>query len=1068
MALSNNTETTEMSRKRPTQLDKLYVRRSDFENFFMQDVRTQCDQIEKAIDKVLQACRKLFDKRFVKMKNKRVWYDRDTAALYPKLDQVDIPYCENVLNHDELKICRNVEHFNPSTKVLTVDGIDFVLASPREGMKTFRRNIGNPYIESSGDISNYKKTEWTSSPSGKMTYNAFVTDDYYNDKGLRYHDIDSRTWEAVEGFFSFLKPVVDNEGRLNYDGMPAELLMIMIARLDGRDSVGLNLVETLLVWMKKGLVPAGLSLEEEVAYGLLLSSYQELDAYLDWNTAADTISFRRDAFLDDVQNARYQKKAFGCQFDLPGAIAAISSGTGTYPSLFLALRKSILACDYRRANLEPYADSVLSDINKGHWDLFEEPGEDTISIALPPDQVWTARPPQLDVVANGTCAIDFGTKSTVVVCRSEKGTRLLRIGTGDFSKEVKEKDYENPTVIDLRDLESFEKAYGSRTGRPFTRWEELTAAHQAEQALLDREDADGSVYYSVFSELKQWAHEKERHLLLKDRMGTIWKLNPYLELDDEELDPIEIYAYYLGLYINNMRHGIYLDYILSFPVNYDLVIRTKLLKSFERGLKKSLPPAVLNDKDCMEWFLVYPGASEPAAYAAAALQAYGLEPSEKGEITAYGVFDFGGGTTDFDFGIEKISANPRRHKFEIHQFGRGGDAYLGGENILNVLAFHVFCNNLDVMRKEAITIALPHDCTPPAGTETLILAEREATQISFMNRKRLAEELRPLWEEQQDEESDLAHGELNLNLFRDAHKKKDRKETAKENGDEGQLSEDEENQNLARVNLKIDIKELQGVIRRLISRGVDNFFEAWKTAFKHQPEAPDTFHILLAGNSCRSSIVKELFQAQIEKEEREISEYTGGKDAKGLLILHMPLGLEDEGKSEETLKDKGEQNADGPVQLDKQLTGKTGVAFGLLRSRKGGRDVKIINDNVDDSGEALFPYFLGDIDVDGNFCVRVGQGVPYHSWAEFCYADEEFFEIHYTEESRALDGQMSEKDVKFVRCRIAEEDVSDDDDRMIFLRKVAPDAVEYAVGTEAEFKEAAGIERKNIIRKTLR
>ena len=72
MALSNNTETTEMSRKRPTQLDKLYVRRSDFENFFMQDVRTQCDQIEKAIDKVLQACRKLFDKRFVKMKNKRV------------------------------------------------------------------------------------------------------------------------------------------------------------------------------------------------------------------------------------------------------------------------------------------------------------------------------------------------------------------------------------------------------------------------------------------------------------------------------------------------------------------------------------------------------------------------------------------------------------------------------------------------------------------------------------------------------------------------------------------------------------------------------------------------------------------------------------------------------------------------------------------------------------------------------------------------------------------------------------------------------------------------------------
>lgn len=1061
MALSNNTEMTEMSRKVPTQLDKLHVRRSDFENFFMQDVRTQCDQIEKSIDEVLQACRKLLDKRFVQMKNKRVWYDRDTAALYPKFDQVDMPYCEARLSYTPsgLDITNKVKHFNPQEMVLTVDGIDFVLASPREGMTTFRRNMGNPYIEESGDIFYYKKTGNISYFGGNWGYNVFVCDDYRSDKGLICHDIDSRAFLCSGGM---VYAVVDHEVRPHYDGVPEKILMMMIARLDGRDSTGLAPAAALLAWLQQGLIPQGLQLEEEAAYELLLSSYQELHAYLDWNTAEDTLSFRRDAFLDDVQNARYQKKAFGCQFDLPGAIDAISSGTGTYPGLLLSLRKSILECDYRRANLEPYADSVLSDINKGHWDLFEEPGDDTISIALPPDQVWTARPPQLDVVANGTCAIDFGTKSTVVVCRSEAGTRLLRIGTGDFSKEVKEKDYENPTVIDLRDLKSFEKAYGSRTGRPFTRWEELTAAHQAEQALLDREDADGSVYYSVFSELKQWAHEKDRHLLLKDRKGTIWKLNPYFELDDEALDPIEIYAYYLGLYINNMRHGIYLEYILSFPVNYDLAIRTKLLKSFERGLKKSLPPAVLADEECMEWFLVYSGASEPAAYAAAALQAYGLEPSEKGEMTAYGVFDFGGGTTDFDFGIEKLSANPRRHKFEIHQFGRGGDAYLGGENILNVLAFHVFCAHIDVMRKEAVTIALPHGCTAPAGTETLILAEREATQISFMNRKRLAEKLRPLWEERKDSSSDLEHGELSLNLFRDGHKKKDRKE--KSNGDGSQPPEDEKNQNLVQVDLQVNTKALRDVIRSLISRGVDNFFEAWKTAFKHQPEMPDTFHILLAGNSCRSSIVKELFQAQIEKEEREISEYTGGKDAKGMLVLHMPLGLEDEDISQDAAAHKGEDKNT----LDKRLTGKTGVAFGLLRSRKGGRDVKIINDNVDDSGEALFPYFLGDIDAEGHFCVRIGQGVPYRRWAEFCYADEEFFEIYYTEESRALDGQMSEKDVKFVRCRIAEEDVSDDDDRMIFLRKVAPDAVEYAVGTEAEFREAAGIERKNIIRKTLR
>lgn len=44
---------------------------------------------------------------------------------------------------------------------------------------------------------------------------------------------------------------------------------------------------------------------------------------------------------------------------------------------------------------------------------------------------------------------------------------------------------------------------------------------------------------------------------------------------------------------------------------------------------------------------------------------------------AYGVFDFGGGTTDFDFGIEYIPEN-RRRNFVIEQFGLKGDVLLGG------------------------------------------------------------------------------------------------------------------------------------------------------------------------------------------------------------------------------------------------------------------------------------------------------------------------------------------------------------------------------------------------------
>lgn len=999
----------ELSKERPTQLTEIPVNQADFEDLFIADTLSWGEQVEQAVNDLLKACQALMDQRFVMMKNKRVWYDRDVAALYPKLDQVAMPYCKS--DKPSLEIYQAGEEFDSEENLLHVDGITFHLATPKEATTTFHMGNGNPYIDGNGAITNYAENNYSKS--------VFIADDYHHSSYYLLYYYTGGNWD-----------------KYNFGNSRYAMLMIMIAWLDGKNSQGLSPARTLHAWLQHGLIPDGLKPADEQAYVRFLEEYQTIDNYLDWDSQDDYVSFRKDAFAQAVGNGEFTQTVFQHRFDLAGIIEECQQGTMQYTSSMPLVRKRLLDCDYRRANLEPYADSVLSDINIGHWELFEAPEENAVPVVPHSDQVWTARPPQLDVVASGTCAIDFGTKSTVVVCRNQEA-RLLRVGTGDYTKAAKKEDYENPTVIELRDLTGFEQAYQQRSGRPFTTWEEITVSHQAESALL-QEDIDSSVYYAVFSELKQWAHEKDRRLLLKDRKGVVWKLDPYLTLADDAFDPIEIYAYYLGLYINNMRHGIYLDYILSFPVNYDLAVRKKLLQSFERGLKKSLPPAILADEGLMKKFRVYAGASEPAAYAAAALKAYGLEPKESGDMTAYGVFDFGGGTTDFDFGIEKLSANPRRCKFELHQFGRGGDPYLGGENILNHLAFEVYCANLDTMRKESIPIALPHGCTAPAGTETLILADREATQISFMNRKSLAEALRPLWEGKSEAAENLKDNQLNLSLFVDTSR-----------------TEKEANQNRKTVDLTIDTGHLKDVIRSLISRGVTNFFQAWQEAFKNREEMPDHIHIFLAGNSCRSPIVKELFDEQIQATEADISAHSDGKPAEGLFILHLPLGME-------------ESEADPDEELDRKLTGKTGVAFGLLRSRKGGKDVKIINANVDASGEALFPYFLGDIDIEGHFHVRIGKQVPYQSWAAFCYADEEDFEIYYTSEPQAIENQMPPEAVKHVNCRIEEDDVSDADDTMIYIRKVKPDTIEYAVGTEEDFSQEDCVKQKHIIRQTLR
>ena len=171
--------------------------------------------------------------------------------------------------------------------------------------------------------------------------------------------------------------------------------------------------------------------------------------------------------------------------------------------------------------------------------------------------------------------------------------------------------------------------------------------------------------------------------------------------------------------------------------------------------------------------------------------------------------------------------------------------------------------------------------------------------------------------------------------------------------------------------MNINAEKLDKLIEDRIREGVINFFQSLKSAFKGRAVYP--IHIFLAGNSCRAEVVKKLFDEFIKMEEdnlaKSVKKNTGlDKDASGTFILHMPLGL-DETHAEE-------KNFD--FDLDKQRTGKTGVAFGLIRCRKGGKDVKIINENVDDSGEMIFPYYIGDAGNDGRtFTVRIGRDIGY-------------------------------------------------------------------------------------------
>lgn len=648
--------------------------------------------------------------------------------------------------------------------------------------------------------------------------------------------------------------------------------------------------------------------------------------------------------------------------------------------------------DKRRIGIEGYDKKLLEDINRGDWDLykyeFKNKGEEDTYVYF--DKEIVARNPISDIKENGIVAIDFGTKSTVIVYQERNEHSIpMRIGAINLKSDVLESQYENPTVMEFIDINNFLERYNLEEGRPETRWKDLTVSHTANNELLNNDRID---YYSYMSDLKMWCGSSDRKVRIVDKEGVIIDLPNFIDIKEDEFNPIEIYAYYIGSYINNMQNGIYLEYILSFPVTYDEIIKNKIIESFGRGIKKSIPDIVLESKRVK----VVEGASEPAAYAISALKSYEFEPEENKDVY-YGVFDFGGGTTDFDYGVYRIADDDKEDRFDyvIEHFGAGGDRYLGGENLLELLAFNVFKDNASLLRKEEITFTLPAECNVFVGAETLIKESKEAR----LNMRQLMERLRPITEHHKEYKEKYRNG-IKLDFYKN----------------DGTL--------IKNIELNIDLNKLENILEDRIRKGIFSFFESLNDSFKAEAiNNVEKINILLAGNSSKSELVNNIFKELIE--EKNDIKYD----------LYPPLRTE---ASYKKLKELGiEFNRDD---LEKP-TGKTGVAFGLIESRSGGA-IKVIN------RENKFKYFVGR-GKRKKFKLVLDKNINFNEWIKFIDASEENFEIYYTTLPVARGNDLSTAEIERIRLEI--EKTYEDAD--IYIRAVGLDEIEYVVSKEDMIKE---------------
>lgn len=639
----------------------------------------------------------------------------------------------------------------------------------------------------------------------------------------------------------------------------------------------------------------------------------------------------------------------------------------------------------------------MTDPEQGVWELWGTEAAELKRMEL------VARDPGRDVRRHAV-AIDFGTSSTVVAMDTTSGAReLLRIGVRDFRETIKPSHFENPTMLECLDFKAFAAAWGDCAYRPALDWDWMRAAHEA-QTDFRNNPGDTGVLARILPRLKQWAFRssEQRRVVMTDAKGHEVELPAHTERNPvrgqplavssaDPFDPVELYAWYLGMAINWRGRGLFLKYYLSFPVKYERGVKERILASFRRGLQRSLPASLIeHHPQVLNEFEVNDLASEPAAYAAAALPHLGIEPTDAG--VPYAVFDFGGGTSDFDFGLLRwatAAEEAKGYEQVFEHLASSGDNALGGENLLEHLVYESFKHNLEVLRKERIQFTLPLQAPAFAGSEAFLAP----TQAAQTNTIMLAAKLRPFLEG----DGAKLDSPIKLNLI-DANDQKKNCE------------------------LVLDAKALDALLAQRIRGGVEAFLaELAKLRSELPANAP--IQLLLAGNGCRSRHIQALFDSEGPLWGELLTAAFG--ESLPDIVVHAPLPMD----------------ADNPY----APTTKTGVALGLLHLVPGENTLQLNHLKSRHDGQAPFAWFVGRLRRK-RFEPSVAPGAAYQTWQALGPLQEGVFNLFVTTSPRAHTG-LPEGHPELKKHRL--DFPAAPADAVLFARATGPHTLELAAAADA-------------------
>lgn len=338
-------------------------------------------------------------------------------------------------------------------------------------------------------------------------------------------------------------------------------------------------------------------------------------------------------------------------------------------------------------------------------------------------------------------------------------------------------------------------------------------------------------------------------------------------------------------------------------------------------------------------------------------------------------------------------------------FSSGGDKYLGGENLLELLAFEAYAQNFQTLKEKDIVIVKPnYDRIDEQRFGSFMQKPKEAR----LNLQTIASKLCGFLEN------------LDAHIIEAIEENEEPEIKGFEKGSKIMLF-DRNGKDIPEIELKIDCKELLELLKSKIDDGVANFFAGFsKVMAENIDNQCRAFHIFLGRNASKSVLVKQAFENAKEKQLKAYKQAASKDDF--AFILYEPLGTEASDKQILELTGKDALEVWGGL-CEAHLQNRCG--FRAFREQEQSRRDEI--PSID--ANPVFKYDLG-VEKEGKFHAKIGRDFLKPNEYQIFQTKEEWggfdgLEIRYSDKALANTNNLSIHDTELIFIALEEHEEVD-------------------------------------------